>query len=90
MTGGTTYTFTGWANIPTTTDAFTFTVRVRWRNASNAILRTDNVKVNTASTANWDKALWSMVAPTGSTNAQVQMVVSSLNATLYVDDFGLR
>jgi hypothetical protein len=28
-----------------------------------------------------------MVAPTGTTSAQVRMIVSSLNATIYVDDF---
>ncbi|MGH8490332.1 MAG: LamG-like jellyroll fold domain-containing protein [Gammaproteobacteria bacterium] len=86
----TTYTFAGWVNIPATADAFTLTVRVRWRNASNAILRRDNVKVYTASTSKWDKALRNMVAPSGTSNAQVQMVVSSLNATIYVDDFALR
>ena len=32
----------------------------------------------------------SLVAPTGTTDARVQMVVSSLNATIYADDFALR
>ena len=90
LTAATTYTFAGWTNIPSTGDTFTFTIRIRWRNASNTILRTDNVKVYNTSTSGWDKATASLVAPAGTTNAQVQMVVSSLNATIYVDDFALR
>jgi hypothetical protein len=86
----TTYTFAGWTNIPSTGDTFTFTLRIRWRNAANTILRTDNVRVYNGSTSGWNKATASLVAPTGTTNAQVQMVVSSLNATIYVDDFALR
>jgi fibronectin type 3 domain-containing protein len=90
LTVGTTYTPVGWVNIPSTTDAFTLTLRVRWRNASNTVLRTDTIKAYTASTSGWDKATTNLVAPTGTTNAQVQMVLSSLNATIYVDDFALR
>ena len=90
LTAATTYTFAGWTNIPSTGDTFTFTIRILWRNASNTILRTDDVKVYNTSTSGWDKATASLVAPAGTTNAQVRMVVSSLNATIYVDDFTLR
>lgn len=90
LTAGTTYTFAGWVNIPTTGDKFTFTLRIQWRNASNTVLRTDTIRSYTASTNGWNKAAASLVAPTRTANAQVQMVVSSLNATIYVDDFALR
>jgi Domain of unknown function (DUF4082)/Bacterial Ig-like domain/Bacterial Ig domain len=90
LNAATTYTFAGWTNVPSTADAFTFTLRIRWRNAANAILRTDNIKSYVAATSGWDKASASLLAPIGTTNAQVQMVVSSLNATIYVDDFALR
>ena len=90
LTAATSYTFAGWTNIPSTSDAFSLTLRIRWRNAANTILRTDTVKAYSASTAGWDKATASFVTPAGTTNAQVQMVVTSLNATLYVDDFALR
>jgi hypothetical protein len=90
LAAGTTYNFAGWVNIPATADAFTLTVRVRWRNALNTILSTNNVKVYNASTNGWDKAFASLVSPTGTTNAQVQMLVTSLNASIYVDDFALR
>lgn len=90
LAAGATYTFGGWVNIPATSDTFTFTLRIRWRNASNTILRTDNIKVYSAATGGWNKATANLVAPTGTTNALAQMVVSSLNATIYVDDFALR
>jgi hypothetical protein len=90
LAGGTAYTFAGWANIPSTTDSFTVSIRVAWRSALNVVLRTDSVKSYSASTVGWNKALASLVSPTGTTNAQVQIVVSSLNATVYVDDFSLR
>ena len=76
-------------NIPATNDTFTFTLRIRWRNV-NTVVRTDNIKVYTAATGGWNKAAASLVSPTGTTNAMVDMVVSSLNATIYVDDFALR
>ena len=90
LTAATSYTFAGWTNIPSTSDAFSLTLRIRWRNAANTILSTDTVKAYSASTIGWDKATASFVTPVGTTNAQVQMVVTSLNATLYVDDFALR
>lgn len=90
LAGSTSYTFAGWVNIPSNTDPFTLTLRVRWRNASNTVLRTDTIKTYSASTSGWDKATISPTAPTGTTNAQVQMVVSSLNRTVYVDDFAVR
>ncbi len=90
LAAATTYTFGGWVNIPATGDAFTFTLRMRWRNAANTVLRTDSIKVYNAATGGWNKATASLVSPTGTTNALVDMVVSSLNAVIYVDDFALR
>jgi hypothetical protein len=89
LTAGATYTFAGWVNIPSTSDTFTFKLEVRWRNASGSTIRTDTVKTySTTSPQNvWDQAAKNMVAPTGTTSAQVRMIVSSLNATIYVDDF---
>ena len=77
-------------NIPATTDAFTLTLRVRWRTVLQIVLRTNVIKAYTTSSAGWDKAALSLTAPILTTNAQVEMVVSSLNGTVYVDDFALR
>jgi hypothetical protein len=90
LTAGGTYSFAGWVNIPTTADALTFRVQIRWRTASNGTIRTDTVRTYTGATGGWNKAAASLVAPAGTTNAQVMMAVTSLNATIYVDDFALR
>jgi hypothetical protein len=87
LTAGNTYDFSGWVNVPATSDAFTFKLQVKWRNASNRAISTKVIKSYTASTGSWNQATASLVAPAGTTNALVQMVVSSLNGTLYVDHF---
>ncbi len=88
LTAGTMYNFTGSVNIPATSDSFSFTLDVRWRNASNNVISTTTIKSYTASTnGGWDQALANLIAPAGTTNALVRMVVTSLNATIYVDDF---
>ena len=74
-------------DIPATSDAFTFKLQVRWRDASNATISTSVVATYSAATSGWTTASASLLAPAGTTNAQVQMVVSSLNATIYADDF---
>jgi hypothetical protein len=87
LTAGRTYSFSGRVNIPATTDAFTFRLQIRWRNASNRTIRTDTIKTYTGATAGWNLATGSRVAPAGTTNAQVRMVAANLNATIYVDAF---
>lgn len=87
ISAGGNYDFSGWVNIPATSDAFTFKLQVRWRNASNGVISTSVVKTYTASTGGWNEAAASLTAPAGTTNAVVQMAVSNLNATIYVDKF---
>jgi len=88
LVAGTRYNFTGSVNIPATSDTFTFTLNVQWRNASNSAISTTTIKQYTASTGGtWDQVVANMVAPAATTNALVRMAVSSLNATIYVDDF---
>jgi hypothetical protein len=84
---GATYKFSGWVNIPTTSGAFSFTLDVRWRDATGANLSTNTIKAYTAQTAGWDQATGSFVAPANAASALVRMVVSTLNGTVYVDDF---
>lgn len=90
LSAGTSYAFAGWVNIPATSDAFTYRLQVRWRNILNGTIRTDTVKTYSAATGGWDKASATLVAPSGTTNAVLLMVTSSLNATIYVDDFAFR
>jgi hypothetical protein len=83
---GHTYGFSGWVNIPATSDAFTFALEVQWRNSSNTVIGTSPVKTYTAATSGWNNATATLIPPTGATKASVRMVVTSLNATVYVDD----
>jgi VCBS repeat-containing protein len=90
ITAGRTYQFSGWTNIPTTSDSFTYRLVLTWRNASGSTLRTDTVKTYTASTGGaWNSASGTYVAPTNAASVNVQMQVTSLNATIYADDFTL-
>ena len=84
LTAGTTYRFS--VNIPPTSDSFVFNLQMRWRNMSNLTISTSTIKTYTPSTTGWNQAAASLVAPSGTTNAQVEMVISSLNAAVYVDD----
>jgi PKD repeat protein len=92
LTAGTTYAFSGWVYLPSTTDTFTFKLQVLWLKSSGSTIRTDTVKTysNTSTKNIWDQATKSLVAPTGAVKARVQMVVSSLKTTIYVDDFSLQ
>jgi hypothetical protein len=90
LTAGTTYNFAGWVNIPATTDAFTFSLQIQWRNSSNTLLSTQTVTTYSASTNGWVKASGAYVAPTGATRATVNMVSSSVKGPIAVDDITLR
>lgn len=87
LTAGTSYRFSGWVNIPATTDAFTIKLQVVWQNSSGGTISTSTVKTYSAETSGWNQATGTLVAPAGTVRATIQMVVSSLNATIYVDDF---
>ncbi|MEO5986108.1 MAG: PKD domain-containing protein, partial [Candidatus Limnocylindria bacterium] len=86
VTAGQRYDFSGRVNIPATADAFKFQVKLSWRGASNT---TVVVKKYTDDTAGaWQTvSATSLVAPAGATSVRIQMVPSSLNGSVYVDDF---
>jgi hypothetical protein len=90
LQAGQRYEVGGWVNIPPTSDAFSYKLQVRWQTASNSTISTSTVASYTAATAGWVAANATLVAPSGTTNAQVRMVISSLNATIYVDDLLLQ
>jgi hypothetical protein len=89
LTAGARYTFSGQVNIPTSSDTFTLKLQVVWR-TGDTVLGTSTIKTYTASTSGWNLATASFNAPTGTTNAQVQIVASSLNRTIYLDEFLFR
>jgi len=88
LAAGQLYSFSGAVNIPATSDTFTFKLDIQWRNSSGSTLRTDVVKTyNGTTSGNWDVVTAHLsAAPGGTNNALIRMVVTSLNATVYVDD----
>lgn len=85
---GTVYTFACSVNIPpqNNTTAFSVKFQARWLNANNNTISTWTLTTLTAHTGSaWQRPTGSKVAPSGTTNAQIRMVVSSLNGTIYVD-----
>ena len=87
LTGGVNYGFSGWVRVPATTDAFTFRIRVRWRNSANTVVRTEIVRRDSQATRGWKQFARTLTSPPRATNARIQMVATSLRATVYVDDF---
>lgn len=87
ITAGRTYNFSGWTNIPATSDSFTYRLQVRWLNSSGSAINTKTAKTYTAATAGWNQAVADLVAPTGAVTAVIRMNVSSLNAQIYADEF---
>ncbi|MFQ3632406.1 LamG-like jellyroll fold domain-containing protein, partial [Roseiflexus sp.] len=88
VAAGTNYVLLGYVTIPPTGDAFTFNVRVRWLRSDNTIIRTDTARSFTGSTGGvWEMARGVYTAPSGAVQARIEMNTSSLNATVYADDF---
>ena len=88
VVGGTTYQVSSQVNVPTTSDAFTFIVRIQWRSGSGRIGTADVLKVRTP-TAGWTSFSKALDAPSSATQARIMMIVKSLNATIYIDDVTL-
>ena len=86
LSGGNSYQFGGWVNIGPTTDTFSFKLQVQWRGPTGTIATT-TVKNYSSATSGWDEVVSTVAAPAGATNAQIMMNVSSLNASIDVDDF---
>jgi hypothetical protein len=87
ITAGTTYAFSGWINIPTTADTFTFEIQARWRGAGGAIVTQELVSRTTSTNGAWVQVSANATAPAGATSVRVTMKLKSLNGTIYVDDF---
>jgi hypothetical protein len=90
IVAGTGYQVKAWVNIPPTSDAFRFDLRLHWRNASNTTLSTSLIKSYSTATAGWVEATATVATPTGATNAQLQLVATGLSTTIYVDDVDMQ
>ena len=89
ITAGTSYTFSAWTNIPATSDSFSYRLQLIWKNASGNTLRTDTIKSYTSQTGGWNRVVSTKIAPTDTRSVIIRMIVKSLNATIYTDDFSL-
>jgi hypothetical protein len=99
VSAGKSYTFDSFVNILPTDDQFTFALQIRWRNKSARAISTKTIATFNRPTTEpderifaiepWKLASATLKAPSGATSALVRMVVSNLNATIYVDRFVL-
>jgi hypothetical protein len=87
INAGMTYNFEGWVNIPSTSDLFTFKIVIRWLDSSGGNISGSTIKGYTSSTNGWNQVLGNVTAPAGTVKANIIMNITSLNATIYVDDF---
>lgn len=77
----------GFVNVPATSDSFKLILKIQWR--STKTLSTATVAKFTKATNGWVGWSANLTAPAGATTARILMTISSLNATIYVDDFSL-
>jgi len=91
LSAGTAYNVSGWLNAPSTSDAFTFKIKVEWLNSSGGTIKTVTTATFSDDTGgSWTQTVKSLTAPAGTTSAYVIMNPASLNGTIYVDDFELK
>ena len=86
IVAGQEYPLGSWVNIPPTNDAFSFQVQLIWLDSNGLLITSRVVRTFTGPTNGWEAANGYYVAPPGATSAVIRMNVSSLNATIYVDD----
>ena len=86
LTAGTTYSVSGWVNIPLTTTIYQYKLRVTWLDANGTVISSSTFKTYTAPTVGWDNAVASVVAPAGTTHAEMDLITDQITGTVYVDD----
>jgi glucose/arabinose dehydrogenase len=90
VTGGSTYSFSGWINVPATGDAFSFVLEARWLNSGGGTISTTPIATYSAGTGGWVQATKSLVAPGGAAKVSIRQVVTGLSATVVADNFVLK
>jgi hypothetical protein len=81
------YRFSGFSNIPSTSDSFTYRIQLKWRDSSGTIFKTENLKIYTAATSGWDGTLATRVSPANAVSVIIRMNMQSAKGPVYVDDF---
>ena len=88
VTAGAAYDLSGWVNAPTTADAFSVKIQVKWRTATEPISTVPVAKYFDDTGGAWHAFSGSVVAPPGATAVRVTIAADSLIGPVYVDDFG--
>ncbi|HEY7525718.1 MAG TPA: hypothetical protein VIA82_02665 [Candidatus Limnocylindria bacterium] len=88
VVAGETYHFSGWTRIPSTTDTFTYRIRIVWFGGNGAKIGTTGIAVFTGPTG-WTLSERNVTAPGGTVRARIVMSVTSLNGTILADTFSL-
>lgn len=81
------YRFSGFSNIPSTSDTFTYRIQLKWRDSSGAIVKTDNLETYSAATSGWDETLANRVSPANAASVIIRMNMQSVKGPVYVDGF---
>jgi uncharacterized protein YjiK len=89
VTGGQAFSFSGWVNVPPTSDAFSFKLALKFRNSDGLVLTNHTVATFTGATSGWQRVSAEIQGPPSASTLQVHLDVSSLATDLYVDDFSL-
>ena len=89
IVGNRNYTFSGWTNIPATSDSFSYRIQLIWKTSSGSTIRTDTLKTYSSPTSGWSQTLSTKTSPTNARSVIVRMDASSLRAMVYTDEFTL-
>lgn len=84
------YNFSGFTNIPSTTDTFTFKIALVWKNSAGTTLRTDTLGSFSAATNGWMQVNSTKVAPSTAASVIIRMDNTSVKGPIYVDSFSLK
>ena len=85
VAGGTAHQFSGWVQAPSTSDAFTFQIKVQWRRGGTALSTVVVRKFTDDTAGGWQAVNGSLSSPAGSTSARVILAVSSLSSAVHID-----
>lgn len=90
ITPGTSYRFSGWTNIPNTNDTFSYKIAIKWQDSNGKVIGTDTADSYTKQTNGWVESYGRYIAPDGASSVVIRMIVKSLNAKIYADEFSFR
>ncbi|MCX6050646.1 MAG: hypothetical protein NT075_36610 [Chloroflexi bacterium] len=87
---GQAYDFSGWLKILPPTGSFSLQVRLLALSSTSTVLATWLVGNYSALTNDWERFANAALMPTGTTKLRVEIAVTGLGATVYLDDLDLR